>query len=138
MPGAGCRAGRGKSTVASDVTPSATLCLLRRADVPPSATLYLLRRAGTTTAHVCGNNALGAVVSTFCTDLAIAKAKAHGTAMVVCNHSNHFGIAGFYSMRAMEHGLLGMAFTNTSPFVVPTRAMRARTCPQTSATLSFK
>ena len=92
-------------------------------DVPPSATLYLLRRAGTTTAHVCGNNALGAVVSTFCTDLAIAKAKAHGTAMVVCNHSNHFGIAGFYSMRAMEHGLLGMAFTNTSPFVVPTRAL---------------
>nr|XP_023023118.1 uncharacterized protein LOC111511334 [Leptinotarsa decemlineata] len=36
--------------------------------------------------------------------------------------SNHFGIAGIYSLQAIERGFLGMSFTNTSPFMVPTRS----------------
>ncbi|KAG7153333.1 Malate dehydrogenase-like 1 [Homarus americanus] len=35
--------------------------------------------------------------------------------------SNHFGIAGWYTMTAAKQGLLGMSFTNTSSLVVPTR-----------------
>lgn len=38
--------------------------------------------------------------------------------------SNHFGIAGWYSLRALQAGLMGMAFTNTSPVMVPTRAKK--------------
>ncbi|KAK7109474.1 uncharacterized oxidoreductase YjmC-like [Littorina saxatilis] len=76
------------------------------------------------TALVEGNNVLGPVVGRFCMDLAIQKAKEAGIGWVSARGSNHFGIAGWYSMRAMEQGLLGMAFTNTSPLLVPTRARK--------------
>ncbi|HVA87683.1 MAG TPA: Ldh family oxidoreductase, partial [Candidatus Saccharimonadales bacterium] len=55
-------------------------------------------------------------------DDTIERALALGTAMTVVRHSNHFGIAGWYAMRAAEGGLIGAAFTNTSPLVAPTRA----------------
>ncbi|KAK3770939.1 hypothetical protein RRG08_032873 [Elysia crispata] len=73
------------------------------------------------TALVDGNNCLGPVVGKFCIDLAIEKAKIMGIGWVCAKGSNHFGIAGWYSMRAMEQGLIGMAFCNTSPFMIPTR-----------------
>ncbi|ESO82499.1 hypothetical protein LOTGIDRAFT_223255 [Lottia gigantea] len=76
------------------------------------------------TALVDGHNLLGPVVGKFCIDLAIKKAKEAGIGWVACNASNHFGIAGWYSMRATEQGLIGMSFTNTSPFMVPTRARK--------------
>ncbi|RUS68584.1 hypothetical protein EGW08_023655 [Elysia chlorotica] len=73
------------------------------------------------TALVDGNNCLGPVVGKYCIDLAIEKAKSMGIGWVCAKGSNHFGIAGWYSMRAMEEGLIGMAFCNTSPFMIPTR-----------------
>ncbi|VDM92185.1 unnamed protein product, partial [Onchocerca ochengi] len=73
-------------------------------------------------AWVDGNNLLGPVVGNFCMDLAIKKGKEAGVGWVVAKGSNHFGIAGWYSMRAMKQGLLGMAFTNTSPIMYPTRS----------------
>ncbi|KAL5006862.1 hypothetical protein ScPMuIL_015668 [Solemya velum] len=74
------------------------------------------------TALVDGHNVLGPVVGKFCIDLAIAKARTAGIGWVSAKGSNHFGIAGWYSIRASEQGLIGMAFTNTSPLMVPTRA----------------
>lgn len=74
------------------------------------------------TAWVNGNNLLGPVVGNFCTDLAVRKAKQSGIGWVVANRSNHFGIAGFYSMRAAAQGCIGLVFTNTSPIMYPTRA----------------
>jgi len=77
------------------------------------------------TALVNGNNALGPVVGDFCMDLAISKAKETGIGWVCARGSNHYGIAGWYAMRASNQGLLGMSFTNTSPLVAPTRAKTA-------------
>ncbi|BFY98450.1 hypothetical protein BsWGS_01490 [Bradybaena similaris] len=74
------------------------------------------------TALVNGNNCLGPVVGRFCMDLAIEKAKSVGIGWVSAKGSNHFGIAGWYSIRAMNQGLIGMAFCNTSPNMVPTRS----------------
>lgn len=74
------------------------------------------------TAWVDGNNLLGGVVGKFCIDLAIKKAKETGIGCVSARHSNHFGIAGWYSLRAAEQGLIGMAMTNSTPWIVPTRA----------------
>ncbi|CAG9530275.1 unnamed protein product [Cercopithifilaria johnstoni] len=76
-------------------------------------------------AWVDGNNLLGPVVGNFCMDIAIKKAKQAGVGWVVAKGSNHFGIAGWYSRRAMNEGLLGMAFTNTSPIMYPTRSSSA-------------
>ncbi|KAJ8343219.1 hypothetical protein SKAU_G00305480 [Synaphobranchus kaupii] len=74
------------------------------------------------TALVNGNNLLGPVVGNFCMDLAIKKAREVGIGWVVANGSNHFGIAGYYSMQALKENMIGMSYTNTSPLVVPTRA----------------
>lgn len=74
------------------------------------------------TALVEGNNILGPVIGKFCMDLAIKKAKEAGVGWVSARGSNHFGIAGWYGLRALEQGMIGMAFTNTSPLLVPTRA----------------
>lgn len=76
------------------------------------------------TALVNGNNVLGPVVGNFCMDLAINKAKEHGIGWVVCKGSTHYGIAGWYSAKALEHGMIGMSMSNTSPVVVPTRAVQ--------------
>jgi LDH2 family malate/lactate/ureidoglycolate dehydrogenase len=55
-------------------------------------------------------------------DDAIERAMTLGTAISVVRNSNHYGIAGWYAMRAAEGGLIGMSLTNTSPLVAPTRA----------------
>ncbi|GFG29274.1 hypothetical protein Cfor_07951 [Coptotermes formosanus] len=77
------------------------------------------------TAWVDGNNGLGPVVGSFCMQLAITKAKSVGVGWVAAKRSNHYGIAGWYARTALEHGLLGMSFTNTSPLMGPTRATKA-------------
>mmetsp|Transcript_28735 Transcript_28735/g.66947 ORF Transcript_28735/g.66947 Transcript_28735/m.66947 type:complete len:330 (-) Transcript_28735:115-1104(-) len=74
-------------------------------------------------ASVDGRNALGAVVSKFALELCVKKAKATGIGLVVCRRSNHFGIAGYWSELALREGLIAFSFTNTSPFMVPTRAI---------------
>ncbi|KAK7508487.1 hypothetical protein BaRGS_00000053 [Batillaria attramentaria] len=76
------------------------------------------------TALVDGNNVVGPVVGRFAMDLAIRKAKEAGIGWVTVKGSNHFGIAAWYAMQASEQGLLGLAFTNTSPKMVPTRARK--------------
>lgn len=73
-------------------------------------------------AAVDGNNLLGPVVGNFCMQLAIKKAKDTGISLVVAKGSNHYGIAGHYSLQAVKEGMIGISMTNTSPLVVPTRA----------------
>lgn len=75
------------------------------------------------TAWIDGQNGLGAVVGNYCMDLAIEKAKKCGVGWVVAKRSNHYGIAGWYTMRAMKQNLIGISMTNTSPLMVPTRAV---------------
>ncbi|XP_021697897.1 uncharacterized protein LOC5575133 [Aedes aegypti] len=77
------------------------------------------------TAWVDGNNGLGAVVGNFCMDLAIKKAKEVGVGWVCAKRSNHYGIAGWYTLRAMKAGCVGMSMTNTSPLASPTRSKEA-------------
>ncbi|CAB3407226.1 unnamed protein product [Caenorhabditis bovis] len=79
----------------------------------------ILKQKGST-AWVDGNNVLGPVVGNFCMRLAVNMAKEFGIGWVVAKNSNHFGIAGWYADFAVQHGLVGMAFTNTSPCVFPT------------------
>jgi LDH2 family malate/lactate/ureidoglycolate dehydrogenase len=58
------------------------------------------------TAWVDGMNLLGPVVGNFCMNLAIEKAKKCGIGMVVAKRSNHYGIAGYYSMQALNQGFI--------------------------------
>ena len=55
-------------------------------------------------------------------DDAVERARDVGCAASVVRNANHFGIAGWYAMRAADQGLVGIALSNTSPVVAPTRA----------------
>ncbi len=61
-------------------------------------------------ALVDGDNALGQVVMSRATELAIAKAEDQGMAWVGTVHSNHAGAAGLYPAMAMRRGLIGLYF----------------------------
>lgn len=69
-----------------------------------------------------GKNGMGQVVGKFCMELAMEKAKKFGIGMVAARGSNHYGICGYYSLMAMECGLIGFTCSNTSPLMVPTRS----------------
>ena len=72
------------------------------------------------TAVVDGDKGFGMIAATKAMQIAIEKAKKNGTGWVSVNNSNHFGIAGFYSMMALEHDMIGIAMTNANPLVSPT------------------
>jgi L-2-hydroxycarboxylate dehydrogenase (NAD+) len=72
------------------------------------------------TAVVDGDKGLGLVVAPAAMQIAIDKAKNVGTGWVSVKNSNHFGIAGFHAMMALEHDMIGIAMTNASPLVAPT------------------
>lgn len=72
------------------------------------------------TAVVDGDSGLGLVIAPFAMQIAIEKAKNVGTGWVSVQNSNHFGIAGYHAMLALEHDMIGIAMTNASPLVAPT------------------
>jgi len=72
------------------------------------------------TALVDGGQSLGQVVGKRAMDLAIRKAKDTAVGIVAVRNSNHYGIAGYYSLMALEHNLIGVSMTNAGPLVVPT------------------
>ncbi len=72
------------------------------------------------TAVVDGDQGLGLVVAPRAMKIAIEKANKVGTGWVAVKNSNHFGIAGYHAMMALEHDMIGMAMTNASPLVAPT------------------
>lgn len=72
------------------------------------------------TAVVDGDGGLGLVVAPLAMQTAISKAAKAGTGWVSVRNSNHFGIAGYHAMMALEHDMIGIAMTNASPLVAPT------------------
>ncbi|MGD0710094.1 MAG: Ldh family oxidoreductase [Bacteroidales bacterium] len=72
------------------------------------------------TAVVDGDAGLGMVVGKKAMQLAIYKAKGVGTGWVSVRNSNHFGIAGYFAMMALEHDMIGITMTNANPLVAPT------------------
>ena len=67
-----------------------------------------------------GHACMGQIVSSQAMKLAVKKAKEHGIGFTTVRNSNHYGIAGYYSLMAAEEGLVGMSMTNTQALVVPT------------------
>ncbi len=72
------------------------------------------------TAVVDGDAGLGLVVAPQAMQVAIDKAKNVGTGWVSVKNSNHYGIAGYHAMMALQHDMIGIAMTNASPLVAPT------------------
>ncbi|MDX5482789.1 MAG: Ldh family oxidoreductase [Hymenobacteraceae bacterium] len=74
------------------------------------------------TATVDGDSGLGLVIAPRAMEIAMQKAENVGSGWVSVRNSNHFGIAGYHAMQALQRDMIGMAMTNASPLVAPTHS----------------
>jgi len=81
---------------------------------------YQIVRETDTTVVYDADNGLGHPVGKLAMQKVIEKAGKHGSAFGAVRNSNHFGIAGYYAMLALEHDMVGMASTNSTRFGAPT------------------
>jgi len=70
-------------------------------------------------ATVDGDNGLGLVVGHYANEMAMDKAAQHGSGWIAVCNTNHFGIAGYYSLEALKRDMIGWAMTNTTKLVAP-------------------
>ncbi|MGH7824663.1 MAG: Ldh family oxidoreductase [Candidatus Binatia bacterium] len=92
--------------------------LLRLGRINPAPAIKIVREKGSV-ATVDGDNGLGLVVGPKANEIAMEKAEMYGSGWVsVCN-TNHFGIAGYYPLKALERDLIGWAMTNSTKLVAP-------------------
>ena len=72
------------------------------------------------TAVVDADGALGLIAGPAAMQIAMDKAENVGTGWVSVKNSNHYGIAGYHAMMALEKDMIGISMTNASPLVAPT------------------
>jgi len=75
-------------------------------------------------ARVDGDGGLGPLAGRCAMQICITKAQSAGSATVTACRSRHFGVAGFYSLMALERDFIGIAMTVASPRVAPTGGTR--------------
>jgi L-2-hydroxycarboxylate dehydrogenase (NAD+) len=92
--------------------------LLKAGRINPRAELRVVRESAST-ATVDGGNGLGLVVGPRANEIAMDKAAEAGTGWVTVCNTKHYGIAGYYPLRALERGLIGWAMTNSTSIVAP-------------------
>lgn len=97
---------------------------LKRGVIKPIANIKVLKETPNTLL-ISGGDGLGQVVGYNAMKLVIDKALKNNIAFAVVHSSNHYGIAGYYSMMALEHDLIGLSLTNAAPLVVPTHGKNA-------------
>ena len=86
--------------------------------INPKPQIKVLRSTAST-ATVDGDNGLGLVVGPRANQMAIDMAEKSGSGWVAVMNTNHYGIAGYYVLKAVAHDMIGWAMTNTSPIVAP-------------------
>ena len=86
--------------------------------INPRPNLRIVRETPST-ATVDGDNGLGLVIGPKANRIAIDKALAVGSGWVAVRGSNHFGIAAYYPLVALAHGVIGWAMTNATKLVAP-------------------
>ena len=72
------------------------------------------------TATIDADHAIGMIAAAKSMEIAMKKADKAGSGWVSTRGSNHFGIAGFYAMMALEKDMIGITTTNANPMVAPT------------------
>lgn len=78
------------------------------------------------TALLDGGGGLGHPTACRAMTLAMQKARRTGVGFVTVRNSNHFGIAGYYAMMALDKGCIGLAMTTSNRWMVPTFGCDAR------------
>jgi LDH2 family malate/lactate/ureidoglycolate dehydrogenase len=65
-------------------------------------------------------NGLGHPAGIYAMRKVLGKARERGLAFATVRNSNHYGIAAYYAMLALEHGMIGLSMTNSTHLAVPT------------------
>ncbi len=76
-------------------------------------------RSTPSTATIDGDNGLGLVVGPHANRFAMDMAERFGSGWVSVQNTNHYGIAGYYVLKALERDLIGWAMTNSTKLVAP-------------------
>jgi L-2-hydroxycarboxylate dehydrogenase (NAD+) len=87
--------------------------------IDPRAAPVVVRESATTAVRDA-RNGMGHPVGVQAMTLAMDKAARHDTGIITVRQSNHYGIAGYYAMLALERDMIGLSLTNTHPVVAPT------------------
>ncbi len=97
---------------------------LKTGVMKPVADIKVLKETPNTLL-ISGGDGLGQVVGYKAMKLVIDKALKNNIAFAAVRDSNHYGIAGYYSMMALELDLIGLSLTNSAVLVVPTYGKNA-------------
>jgi len=87
-------------------------------EVNPLPSIRVTKDVGAT-AVVDGDNGLGLIVSYPAMRLAMDKAAKYGVGTVIVQKSNHYGMASYWSMMALERDMIGYTTTNGHPLLAP-------------------
>ncbi|MFX0014402.1 MAG: Ldh family oxidoreductase [Promethearchaeota archaeon] len=83
-------------------------------------TTFEIVKESETTALIDAGHGMGHVAGYNAMNLAIKKARKYGTGAVAVRNSTHYGIAGYYSLMAIQEGMIGITLTNARPSIAPT------------------
>ena len=92
--------------------------LLKAGRINPNPEISIVREK-TSVATIDGDNGLGLVIGPKCMEIAMNKAREHGSGWVSVRNTNHYGAAGYYPVMALKQDLIGLSMTNTTKGVTP-------------------
>jgi L-2-hydroxycarboxylate dehydrogenase (NAD+) len=92
--------------------------LLSEGRINPTPQVKVVRSTPST-ATLDGDNGLGLVVGPRANQTAMEMADKAGSGWVSVMNTNHFGIAGYYVLKAVERDMIGWAMTNSTAIVAP-------------------
>jgi LDH2 family malate/lactate/ureidoglycolate dehydrogenase len=84
------------------------------------APAYRVVRETPTSFLLDADNGLGHPAAIVAMRKAIELAREHGIAFAAVRNSNHYGIAGYYAMMALEHDMIGISSTDSAHLAIPT------------------
>jgi LDH2 family malate/lactate/ureidoglycolate dehydrogenase len=87
-------------------------------EVNPRAGWSILKE-GPALALVDAHNGIGTVAAAKAMRLAITKAKENGIGTVIVRNSTHYGSSAVHACQALDHGCVGIAYTNAGPEMAP-------------------
>lgn len=82
--------------------------------IDPQAPIEIVKESPAL-ALVDGHNGLGSVIGIKAMRLAIEKAKVCGIGAAIVRNSTHYGSSAVHASEALDHGCLGIAYTNAGP-----------------------
>jgi len=80
----------------------------------PKAIIQIDRETTSFVSYNCGGG-FGQVVANKAMDMAIDKALLNGIGIAAVKNSNHFGVSGYYAMKASNRKLVGVTLSNAAP-----------------------